>query len=324
MNITKKKSEPNKILITGVGGDIGQSVIKCLKDSSHTSYLIGCDIDPYSGGQKEVDLFYQAPLASQSEKYLNFITNIVQKEKCKYIIPTTEHEIDFYNANRHYFGERKINILINNSFIIDTFLSKYETICFLKKHGFLYPKTYLLSEYNDELKFPIIVKPEKGCGSKKIQIIYDEVDLNYIKLKYKNAIVQEIVGNIDEEYTVGIFSDGCKVYSIAFHRYLGYGSLTKFAELVINNEIESLAVRIAHACKLRGSINVQMRKTKRGFIPFEINPRLSSTVYFRHFFGFRDVEWWIGMYEGNQIEYTLKYDKGIGVRTINETFFDLK
>ena len=67
-----------------------------------------------------------------------------------------------------------------------------------------------------------------------------------------------------------------------------------------------------------------MRKTKRGFIPFEINPRLSSTVYFRHFFGFKDVEWWIDMHEGNQIKYTLKYDKGIGVRTINETFFDLK
>lgn len=312
------------ILITGVGGDIGQSVIKCLKDSSYRTHLLGCDIDPYAAGKKDVDSFFQAPKASVSESYLNFIKNIHEFSELDYIIPTTEAEIEFYDDNRKIFEENGIKLLINNTFIINAFLNKYNTAKFFKKSGIAFPETYRLSDYKNELKYPLILKPEKGCGSKKIQILYDEVDLNYFQKKYQDAILQEIIGNINEEYTVGIFSDGNKVNSIAFRRYLGYGSLTKFAELILNKEIDSMAIKIAHACKLKGSINVQMRKTEKGFMPFEINPRFSSTVYFRHFFGFKDVEWWLNLYEGNQIEYIMKYKKGIGVRSVGEIFFDLE
>ena len=324
MNNANTKSKPISILVTGVGGDIGQSVLKCLKDSHYNPYLIGCDIEPYAGGRKGVDAFYQAPPATRKDEYLNFISNIIKKEMCEYIIPTTEPEIKFYDMNREYFTINGINVLINNSFIINTFLSKYNTICFLKESNFPYPKTYQLLEFKNQLEYPVIVKPESGCGGKKIQILYDDVDLEYIKRKYSEAIVQEVIGNINEEYTVGIFSDGTNVYSIAFRRYLGYGSLTKFAELTINDEIEQFARLIAQACDLKGSINVQLRKTENGFIPFEINPRLSSTVYFRHFFGFKDVIWWLDMHEGYDIEYLLKSKRGIGVRTISETFFDVE
>lgn len=324
MDSARKINEKIRILITGVGGDIGQSVIKCLEESIYKPYLIGCDIDPYAAGKKNVDVFFQAPHARAADEYFKFLAEIIKSTTPNYILPTTEAEIEFYDANRKVFDEHSIKLLINNTHIINTFLNKYNTIEFFKKHGFNYPETYRLSEYRSELGFPVLVKPEKGSGGKKIEMLYDETDLNYIKQKYKDAIVQEIVGNIDEEYTVGIFSDGSKIFSIAFRRYLGYGSLTKFAELTINKDIESLAIRLARACKLKGSINVQMRKTEIGFIPFEVNPRLSSTVYFRHFFGFNDLEWWINIYEGHQNEYNLKYTKGIGVRTINETFFDLE
>jgi len=324
MDSARKINEPIRILITGVGGDIGQSVIKCLKESSYKPYLIGCDIDLYAAGKKEVDLFYEAPLAALTEKYLYFIGNILVKENCNYIIPTTEQEIRFYDANREFFERKNVNVLINNNLIITTFLNKYGTVCFLKNHGFPYPKTYHLSEFSTELEFPVIIKPEIGRGSKGVQICHNEEDINYFRKKYDSAIVQELIGDPDNEYTVGIFSDGKIVYSIAFRRYLDEGGRTKFAELINNDEIDSLARKVARACNLVGSINMQARKTNKGFIPFEINPRLSSTVYFRHFFGFRDVEWWLDVYEGKHIEYRKKYQSGIAIRTFDEVFFELK
>ena len=42
---------------------------------------------------------------------------------------------------------------------------------------------------------------------------------------------------------------------------------------------------------LVGSINVQLRITNHLPKIFEINPRFSSTVLFRHLFGFKDLEW---------------------------------
>jgi hypothetical protein len=71
----------------------------------------------------------------------------------------------------------------------------------------------------------------------------------------------------------------------------------------------------------KGSLNVQFRQTERGCVPFEINPRFSSTVYFRSLFGFKDVRWSLDMHEGNPIVYTPGAMKGIGVRKLGEVIF---
>jgi len=42
-----------------------------------------------------------------------------------------------------------------------------------------------------------------------------------------------------------------------------------------------------------GCINIQLRKTNKGPLLFEINPRISSTVVFRDKMGFTDLKWWI-------------------------------
>jgi len=87
---------------------------------------------------------------------------------------------------------------------------------------------------------------------------------------------------------------GCSVLgeirSIAFRRKL-VGGLTGSGEVVSNPGIDFVLHTIAERLCLSGSINVQLRKTQRGPVVFEINPRFSSTVMFRHLLGFHDVIW---------------------------------
>ena len=154
-------------------------------------------------------------------------------------------------------------------------------------------------------------------------LIEDQEELAFLKKRKKDFIAQELLGDIDEEYTAAVFSDGVNVHSIAFKRLLGFGSLSKVIELVEDKAIKDLMIRIAKAASLKGTINVQMRKTARGYVLFEINPRLSSTVYVRHRFGFCDLKWWIDYREGRLIEYHQKYKKGIAIRVLDEAFFDL-
>lgn len=312
------------ILVTGVGGDIGQSIIKCLQDIKYHSVLMGCDIDGYAAGKKVIDEFYKAPLASDEKKYLEFIKELIIAKNIHYIIPSTEQEIKFFNTHRNYYDSLKTKILINNSFIIETFSDKYETAKFFEKYHFPFPKTFLLSEYQKELDYPFLLKSREGAGSKGVFTINNEDELLYFRKTLKDAIIQEKLGSVDEEYTVGVFSDGKKAYYIAFRRYLGLGSLSRFVELVFDDKIEEFATKIAKLIELKGSINIQLRKVNNKYYPFEINPRLSSTVYFRHFFGFEDVKWWIDLTEGKENSYSPKYNRGIGVRTLGETFFDLE
>jgi carbamoyl-phosphate synthase large subunit len=193
---------------------------------------------------------------------------------------------------------------------------------FLKENGLPYPATFLLEDYDKQLDFPLIVKARKGWGGKSLIKIWDMEELDFYKKRIANAIVQEYVGTEDEEYTVGVFSNGTDVYSICFRRYLGYGSLSKFVQLVHSDEMRCIVEKIARATRLQGSMNVQFRKTEHGYVPFEINPRISSTAYFRHYFGFQDVKWWLDIKLNKPIDYKLKYQKGIGVRAIGEVFFE--
>ena len=48
---------------------------------------------------------------------------------------------------------------------------------------------------------------------------------------------------------------------------------------------------VTNTLDLRGSINIQLRFTSEGPRIFEINPRFSSTIYFRHAVGFQDLIW---------------------------------
>ena len=309
------------MLITGAGGDIGQGIIKCLKDIEPDLCLLGCDIDPFAAGRELVEKFYPAPLVDDSERYLNFIKKILREEGVSHIFPATEIEIEFFDKYKNHFED--ITLFINKHDIIATFLVKYIAVEFLKHNNLLHSKTYLIESYDKELEYPFILKPRKGWGSKGLVAISDAEELNYFRRRVKDYIIQEIVGTEADEYTVTVFSTGRQTYSIAFKRTLGYGSLSKVAHLVWDEQLQSLAEDIAKAASLEGSLNIQCRKTDSGYIPFDVNPRFSSTVYTRHFFGFQDVKWWLDFTQGRPIEYIPRYKKGVVVRTIGETFFDL-
>lgn len=312
-----------KVLVTAVGGDIGQGLLKCLKDAGYAFSLLGCDIDPFAGGRALVEKFYQAPCVLDSEHYLRFITRLLESENVEYVFPTTEAEIEFFDIHRGYF-ENNTTIFIHSHDIVGTFLDKYETALLLANSSLPTPRTYLIEHYNNELDYPCVLKPRRGHGGKNLILVNDLEEFTFFRRRLKNYVVQENIGTPDEEYTVTVFSTGEKSYSIAFKRFLGYGSLSKVAQLIQDASLERLAGRIATVASLEGPLNIQCRKTDSGYVPFEINPRFSSTVYARHYFGFQDAKWWVDLKEGRTIEYRPRFKGGICVRTIGETFFDLR
>lgn len=312
------------ILVTGVGGDIGQSVIKCLREARPRQTIIGCDTDLYAAGRGMTDDFFQAPSAGKLAQYERFISQLITRKKIKYLLPTSEPEILFYGSRRSTFAQKGVTLFINDPFCLETFFDKFETAEFLKQNGFLHPRTHLIEDFRGQLPYPVLVKRRHGWGGKGLYVVRNSREMAFHRNSFKDGVVQEIVGVPDEEYTAGVFSDGKATHSIAFRRDLGYGSLSKVAKLVRDPEIEKVALKLARAVDLKGSLNVQMRKTAKGYVPLEINPRFSSTVYVRHCFGFQDVRWWMDMMENKEIEFKPRYKAGVAVRCLSETFFELK
>ena len=71
------------------------------------------------------------------------------------------------------------------------------------------------------------------------------------------------------------------------------GDSTGRAVVVRNPAIEEYVIRIIEAWNVSGLYNIQLRLTDDGPKIFEINPRLSSTLVFRHKLGFQDFKWWV-------------------------------
>ncbi len=311
------------ILISAVCGDIGSAAVRALKETGIR--IIGYDMKLYSPVSDIVDRFYQSPPAYHEESYIEFLKEIINKEGVNFLLPVSEPEIEVMNTRREDIERLGVKLLLNNRTILDNTLDKLKTALYLEKLGIKVPKSVLLKDYDGSLGYPLIVKARRGHGSKRIWNIEGEIDLEYIRHKDDGSlIVQEYIGNDDEDYTTGVFSNGNLISSITFKRKLGYGGLS--IEVILAEEpfLENLARHIGTEMKLIGSINIQSRRSGEIFIPYEINPRLSSTLPFRKEFGFDDVVWWVNVLIGKGYSYNKRYKSGRAIRCFSEYYFDMK
>lgn len=312
------------ILISSIGGDIGCSAVRSLRDS--VDVIIGCDAANNTLPVLDfIDKFYKVPPASDADRYIDFIKEIVSTENINGFLPISEYEIEVLNSRRNEFDNHGVRLFLNNKKILDNFLDKLNTAYYLKSIHVIVPKTILLSDYNGEFGYPIMIKPRKGCGGKGLLVAKGPDDLEYMSKKNDGSlIVQEYIGTDAEDYTTGVFSDGHVVSSISFKRKLGFGSLSAEAVLVNEPFLDNMAQHISKETGLIGSINIQSRRSGDIFIPYEINPRLSSTMLFRKNFGFNDAVWWLNVLFGKGYSYKAKYKSGRAVRYLSERYFDME
>lgn len=305
-----------RILITGIGGDVACSIIRCLKDSNDPDEIYGMDIKKYTPYMDVIKKAFVAP-RYDDESYVPFVEKLFDEYGITHFLPTTEYEISLWNERRDYFEKRGIKLLINNRKIIEICTSKYKTAEFLKEAGIDTPETYYAESYKGGLSYPFIIKSDSGCGSKKLKTIHDEKE--WEECEKSGMICQELVGDADNEYTVGVFSDGSVINSITLKRQLGYGGLSVFVEVCDIPGIGELAAKAAKAFDLKGCFNIQLRKQGEKYYVFEINPRLSSTTGFRHKFGFTDAVWWVDSSDGIPVPGYINNAEGmIGVKVMDD------
>lgn len=310
-------------LVTAIGGDIGSSVVRCLSKEFSKERLAGCDITPYVSGYSYVGDFFLVPPYKEEKKYIDVLLYECKKRSITHILPMTEGEIKIFDKYREVFAEAGLKIMINSSNILKIAFSKYDTAKAVKRMGLNSPKTWKCGDCIDGIIYPVIIKPDTGCGSRDIRVVRDFQEYKTLISQASDAVVQEYIGTSEEEYTVGVFSDGKEVKEIAFRRTLGFGGMSRMVELVEDESIHFIAETVAAFFELKGALNLQMRKQKGEYYIFEINPRISSTVGFRYRLGFKDIKWWLDLLDGKteKIVYTPEKPPVVGIRTLDEKIF---
>ena len=298
------------ILITGCGGDIGQSISKICKEIS-SGMLVGSDVHDEHPAKFLFDkVFTIAPCSSTS--YLNKLTELIKSNQISLIIPTSEAELKYFlEAGIEELGD--IKMIMASPEIRMVGFDKLETVKKLKELNLPYPKTEIIKNIVTT-DYPSILKSRSGSGSKNLFSINDQTDFDYLKSKYPSFIAQEFIPMAEGEYTCCIFKSSNITKTIAIKRKLIEG-YTGYGEVVKNPSITDFLEKLAYKLQFRGSINVQLRLKDGIPYVFEINPRFSSTVYFRHLVGFKDLLWSIQnqlglLLEDTVIDYQSKIYRG--------------
>ena len=277
-----------RILVTGVAGDIGNGIGRILKRWGGADCLVGCDIHNEHPGKLVFD-FCEVIERVDSEGYINSLITAAKLHDIDLIIPASEPELRFFIREKLLDNIEGISLLMANEKALTVGFDKLITARFLESAGLLYPWTKIVSEGPPD-SIPCIIKSRGGAGGKDVALVQSELVELYARTR-PGDIWQEYLQPDDQEFTCGVYrSSNHDIRIIIFRRKLNAG-ITVYGEVVENFEIEKLLTAVAEKLNLEGSINVQLRLTERGPLIFEINPRFSSTVVFRHLIGFEDLIW---------------------------------
>lgn len=266
----------SKILLSGLGGSLFPYLDSALK-GNHQLYYVDSN-ETLTKLYKEL-AFTPAPLV-RDPAYKDLILSLIEKENIDYYIPLIDEELLL--AKSEIEIESSVHVIAPGPAFIELCLNKYNLMNFLRQHNLSHIESYLGHEYDDQLNYPIFVKPVSGRGSRGIRIINNKEQLYaYYSLecyKPEEVLIQPVING--QEYTVGITTNNRnQVLSIGSKRILSKRGITQMAVTEDNQIINDSVIRLVELMNPRGPINVQLFLTEDGEIQiFEINPRFSTTT----------------------------------------------
>ena len=309
------------VLLTGAGGVVIPYLIRSLKEKGYR--VLAADMDPSAVGLYLADRGYTVP-AGNSPDFLPVLRRLCRREKIDVVIPLVDEEL---LAALELEDEGFIVLTPRRAFV-DLCLDKYRLAIALKDAGLPAPATTLAdgAEPGDP---PFIVKPRRGRGSRDVHLLKSLDELASFRKARQGLLdrflVQEYIGG--KEFTVSVVAwrDG-KLLAVVPKEIISKKGVTRSAVTRRNRKIEDLCSRIQRELHADGPFNVQLRldAVSGDPIPFEINPRYSTTVSLTMAAGIDEVHGLIARATGRGTEYSFgEWKEGVVLlRETTDTFMD--
>jgi carbamoyl-phosphate synthase large subunit len=315
------------ILVSGASGIVGYGILRSLKQSGKELRLIGTTIYSDSIAQAFCDIFELAPLTT-AESYTNWILKIVAKYEVDMIIPGIE--VDMYKWAKH-IGElagANATVLLNSIDLIDLTRDKWRFYERLKVLQSPYVIESSLDKDYDLLKSrfgsPFLLKPRSGFGSKGIVRVESEEVFSSLSDNVGPVLmVQQIVGNDDEEFTTSAFGDGLGGHfaRMTLKRVLSKDGFTEKGEVYESGDIEEAVSTLCQKFKPIGPTNFQFRRHDGALKLIEINPRVSSATSIRSSFGYNECQMAVEYFLENKKIQQPVIRRGRAIRYVEDFIF---
>lgn len=332
------------VLVTGVGGgSVGSQILKSLQASKYSYKIIGTDITKNSFGLKKCNKSFIVPPFTRID-YISKILKICNINRVDIVSPGTDGELLKIAQHKENFKKIGIHVLANPYKILKLCFNKGSLFQYLKDKKIPTPKFIIVKNLKELKKFdtPVVIKPVKGGGSRSVFLAEGNNEtkffVKYLLERKNTVIIQEYLPTLDE-FTVGVIrlKNGKIKRSIALKRdldkslsqkevFLSRKSRKKF---IISSgisqgtfddfkDVRKFCEKVSDIIGADGPLNIQCRKTNKGIIPFEINPRFSGTTSLRSLVGFNELDFMIRYKMFNEIPPILRLKKSYVSRDLEE------
>ena len=266
-----------RILLTGGGGAGTPALWDLLGDryEIHAADVDTTRISPVVPRER----VHQIPMG-EGLQFLPSLRELCSRLEIDVLVPGVDEELlpiaEMYDA----FGSTRV--LLPEKTFVRIMLDKLAFTEALESCRIPVPRTVRLDRSDTWHKYPCIVKPRWGRGSRDVSVVSDGGELQQVAARLgtdaKAFVVQELI--VGHEYSVQVIAgpDG-SLRAVVPAQILMKRGITISAVTTADTAVLRVCEEIHDAFSTPGVYNVQGILTREGsFLPFEINPRVSTTL----------------------------------------------
>jgi carbamoyl-phosphate synthase large subunit len=284
------------IMVTAVGGLIGQGILRSLRQVQCAHRLVGLDRSHNAYGASLCDASFRKPCAETDAAYLPWLRELMAREQVRLVLPGIEEDVFFFHDHRAAMSDWPAQIALNSPAAIEAGRDKWLLHEDLLRHQLPAIPTTMPADWSGLCAAlgepPFIAKARRGSGSRGQRILHDESEWQRQRhLLGEGFLIQKLVGSDAEEYTVGLFGygDGQSSELFVLHRRLWSGGTWQAETVAPDDALTSFCAALTRVFKPIGPTNYQFRRAGDNWHLLEINPRISAATAIRAGFGFNDA-----------------------------------
>ena len=264
------------ILLTGAGGAALPSMIDSLRTKGYR--VVTVDADANAAGLYLADRGYRIPFAADPA-FPAALRAICRTEAVAALVPLVDEEL---LPVARLAEEEGIALIAPHPAFTALCLDKYALMRRLADVGLRVPETRLLGAGWDGMPFPLVLKPRTGRGSRGVRVVATpdalETYLATARPGAETTLIQRCIEGTEYTVSVVVWRDGI-VRAVVPKEIIDKRGITRLAVTRKNDAIDRLCRNIQERLRADGPFNVQLRLDANGTpLPFEINPRFSTTV----------------------------------------------
>jgi carbamoyl-phosphate synthase large subunit len=265
-----------KILFTGGGGAGNEALWRLLGDhyTLHFGDADSSAIDPCIPQDRR----HQLPWASDPD-FVEKMADLCRRLGIDLLVPGVDEELLALARNANVLAPTRL--MLPHADYVETMLDKLHMIRSLSEKEIPVPFSRTLVDDLKDIHFPCISKPRSGRGSRDVRVLNSIADAMSLKSTLGDAaekiLVQDKIEGV--EYTVQMVADDSgRLRAIVPVRVGIKRGITIRAETEAEPQVVAACRAIHQAIPTAGCYNIQLMLTAEGAVlPFEINPRISTT-----------------------------------------------